>query len=49
MSAAGVPLAEAAARMGHSVETMMRFYVKRVAGHEALTDKLLDDFYGLTD
>ncbi len=44
LSAAGVPIAEAAARMGHRPETMLKHYTHRVAGHEALSNSLLDNF-----
>ena len=44
MSAAGVPIAEAAARLGHSAETMLRYYVDRIAGHADLANRQLDEF-----
>ena len=44
MSAAGVPIAEAAARLGHSAETMLRYYVDRIAGHADLANRQLDGF-----
>jgi integrase len=46
MSAAGVPIAEAAARLGHSTETMLRYYVDRVAGHVDVANKQIEDFLG---
>jgi integrase len=46
MSAAGVPIAEAAARLGHSTETMLRYYVDRIAGHADLANRQIDDFLG---
>lgn len=45
MNASGVPIAEAAARMGHSAETMLRFYTHRVAGHEHLSNLMLEEFF----
>lgn len=49
LSAAGVPIAEAAARLGHSPETMLRYYVNRIAGHEALSNTQLEKFYSITN
>lgn len=46
MSAAGVPIAEAAARLGHSTETMLRYYVDRIAGHADLANRQIEDFLG---
>jgi integrase len=44
MSAAGVPIAEAAARLGHSTETMLRYYVDRIAGHADLANRQIEEF-----
>ena len=46
MSAAGVPIAEAAARLGHSTETMLRYYVDRIADHTDLANHQIDEFLG---
>jgi integrase len=46
MSAAGVPIAEAAARLGHSTETMLRYYVNRIAGHADLANHQIEEFLG---
>ena len=40
-----IPIAEAAARLGHSVEVLTRHYVKRVAGQTALSNQILDGVY----
>jgi integrase len=46
MVQAGVPLAETAWRMGHSVETLLRYYTERVRSQETIANGLLDSFYG---
>ena len=40
-----IPIAEAAARLGHSVDVLTKHYVKRVAGQESLSNQILDQFY----
>jgi len=40
-----IPIAEAAARLGHSVEVLTKHYVKRVAGQVALSNEILDGLY----
>ena len=40
-----IPIAEAAARLGHSVEVLTRHYVKRVAGQTAISNQILDRLY----
>jgi integrase len=40
-----IPIAEAAARLGHSVDILTKHYVKRVNGQELLSNQILDDFY----
>ncbi|MDP7067580.1 MAG: hypothetical protein QF637_08165, partial [Acidimicrobiales bacterium] len=43
---AGVSLAETAARHGHDVDTMLRFYTGTVLGETERGNELLDAFYG---
>lgn len=43
--AQSIPIAEAAARLGHSVEILTKHYVKRVAGQVALSNEILDNLY----
>jgi integrase len=43
--AQSIPIAEAAARLGHSVEVLTKHYVKRVAGQVALSNNILDNLY----
>ena len=43
--AQSIPIAEAAARLGHSVEVLTRHYVKRVAGQTAISNQILDHLY----
>ena len=45
--AQSIPIAEAAARLGHSVEILTKHYVKRVAGQVALSNDILDNLYPL--
>jgi len=45
--AQSIPIAEAAARLGHSVEILTKHYVKRVAGQMELSNKILDNLYAL--
>ena len=40
-----IPIAEAAARLGHSVEVLTKHYVKRVGGQAALSNQILDGIY----
>ncbi len=40
-----IPIAEAAARLGHSVDILTKHFVKRVAGQESLSNQILDQFY----
>jgi integrase len=40
-----IPIAEAAARLGHSVEILTKHYVKRVAGQTNLSNQMLDRAY----
>jgi integrase/uncharacterized protein YbdZ (MbtH family) len=40
-----IPIAEAAARLGHSVDVLTKHYVKRVAGQVALSNEILDGLY----
>jgi integrase len=47
LSAAGVPIAEAASRLGHSTETMLRYYVDRIAGHTDLANRQFEEFLDL--
>ena len=47
--AQSIPIAEAAARLGHSVEILTKHYVKRVAGQVALSNEILDRLYSLDD
>ena len=42
-----IPIAEAAARLGHSVEVLTRHYVKRVSGQTALSNQILDGVFDL--
>ena len=43
--AQAIPIAEAAARLGHSVEVLTKYYVKRVAGQVELSNEVLDSVY----
>ncbi len=43
--AQSIPIAEAAARLGHSVEILTKHYVKRVEGQVALSNEILDSLY----
>jgi len=43
-----IPIAEAAARLGHSVEILTKHYVKRVAGQVTLSNQILDEMYSVT-
>jgi integrase len=45
--AQSIPIAEAAARLGHSVEILTKYYVKRVAGQVALSNEILDGLYSI--
>ena len=45
--AQSIPIAEAAARLGHSVEILTKHYVKRVAGQVALSNEILDNLYSV--
>jgi integrase len=45
--AQSIPIAEAAARLGHSVEILTKHYVKRVAGQVALSNEILDSLYSV--
>jgi integrase len=47
--AQSIPIAEAAARLGHSVEVLTKHYVKRVAGQVALSNEILDGLYVFDD
>jgi integrase len=40
-----IPIAEAAARLGHSVEILTKHYVKRVAGQVTLSNQILDSVF----
>lgn len=40
-----IPIAEAAERLGHSVEVLTTHYVKRVAGQKELSNQILEQFY----
>jgi integrase len=42
-----IPIAEAAARLGHSVEVLTKHYVRRVAGQVALSNEILDGLYSV--
>ena len=42
-----IPIAEAASRLGHSVEVLTKHYVKRVAGQVALSNHILDRMYSV--
>jgi integrase len=42
-----IPIAEAASRLGHSVEVLTKHYVKRVAGQVALSNQILDGLYSI--
>jgi integrase len=42
-----IPIAEAASRLGHSVEVLTKHYVKRVAGQVALSNQILDGMYSI--
>jgi integrase len=45
--AQSIPIAEAAARLGHSVEILTKHYVKRVSGQMELSNEILDNLYAL--
>jgi integrase len=47
--AQSIPIAEAAARLGHSVEILTKHYVKRVAGQMQLSNEILDNLYALNN
>lgn len=47
--AQSIPIAEAAARLGHSVEILTKHYVKRVAGQMELSNEILDNLYAPVD
>jgi integrase/uncharacterized protein YbdZ (MbtH family) len=47
--AQSIPIAEAAARLGHSVEILTKHYVKRVTGQVALSNLILDGLYVIND
>lgn len=40
-----IPIAEAAARLGHSVDVLTKHYVKRVTGQTELSNRILDRAY----
>jgi integrase len=44
-----IPIAEAAARLGHSVEVLTKHYVKRVGGQVALSNEILDGMYSIKE
>ena len=44
-----IPIAEAAARLGHSVEVLTKHYVKRVGGQVALSNQILDGMYSIKE
>ena len=44
-----IPIAEAAARLGHSVEVLTKHYVKRVGGQVALSNEILDGMYSIEE
>jgi len=43
--AQSIPIAEAADRLGHSVEVLTKHYVKRVAGQTEISNQILERFY----
>jgi integrase len=47
--AQAIPIAEAAARLGHSVEVLTKHYVKRVASQVELSNEVLDGAFSYDD
>jgi hypothetical protein len=49
MIRAGVPLAEAARRLGHSVETLVSTYIGAMDGDDVEANALIDEALGADD